>query len=78
MGMERISKDELARRLEARVECAEGGEKGLETLLYGWKKHRHFGEKYRHALNARDYLFITEVLDLTEYIGYDLSKKSSC
>ena len=74
MGMERISKDELAQRLEARVECAEGGEKGLETLLYGWKKHRHFGNKYCKALLNREWMYITEVMDFSEYAQVDLTQ----
>ena len=74
--MERISKEELARRLNRAI-GEEVGMRGLNILLSGWKNLRHFGEKYRHALNARDYLFITEVLDFSEYAGYDLTKKSS-
>lgn len=74
--MERISKEELARRLDRAI-GEEVGMKGLNILLSGWKNKRHFGDKYRHAINARDYLFITEVLDFSEYAGYDLSEKSS-
>ena len=60
------------------VEIAEDKtpKQALDILLSGWKEHRHFGEKYRHALNARAFLFITEVLDLSEYAGYDLSKNT--
>ena len=54
------------------------GWRGLQILLHGWFNFRKYGEKYRHAVNARDYLFITEVMDLSEYAGYDLSKISSC
>ena len=71
--MQRISKEELAARLEARVECAQGGMAGLNTLLYGWKKFRKYGAQYRHALEARDWLYITEVIDLSEYAGCDLT-----
>ena len=70
--MQRISKEQLARNLD-RVLGAEVGMQGLNTLMSGWKKHRHYGEKYRHAVNARDFLYITEVLDLSEYAGYDLT-----
>ena len=31
------------------------------------------GAKYRHALEARDWLYITEVMDLSEYAGCDLT-----
>ena len=43
--MQKISKAELATRLEARVECAEGGMEGLNILLYGWKRFRKYGAK---------------------------------
>ena len=74
--MERITKTELSHRLDHAL-GKEVGMEGLNILLSGWKNKRHFGSKYRHALNARPYLFITEVLDFSEYIGYDLTKKSS-
>ena len=48
--MQKISKAVLAERLEALVECAEGGVEGLNILLYGWKKFRKYGAKYLHAL----------------------------
>ena len=70
--MEKISKKELARRLDRKIQ-ASVGMAGLNILLFGWKNYRHFGAKYRHALNARDYLFITEVMDLSDYAGYCLS-----
>ena len=72
--MQKISKAELAARLEARVECAEGGMEGLNILLYGWKKFRKYGAKYLDALKHRDWLYITEVMDLSEYAGYDLTR----
>ena len=67
--MQKISKAELAERLEARVECADGGMEGLNTLLYGWKKFRKYGAKYRHALEARDWLYRVEVIDLNHHIN---------
>jgi len=74
--MQRIPKSQLAQALNAALQT-DVGIQGLNTLLCGWKKYRHFSEKYCHALNSRDWLFITEVLDLSEYAGYDLTKKSS-
>lgn len=70
--MKKISKEELARNLERAIH-ADVGMEGLNILLSGWKTFRHFGEKYRHALNARDFLYITEVLDFSDYAGYNLS-----
>ena len=71
--MEKISKTELAARLEARVDCAEGGMEGLNTLMYGWKRFRKYDAKYRHALEARDWLYKSEVMDLSQYAGCDLT-----
>ena len=70
--MKRISKEQLARNLSRAIE-EEVGMTGLQTMIYGWLKYRKYGKKYRHAIHARDYLFITEVQDLSEYAGYDLS-----
>ena len=75
--MERITKIELAERLANRVELADDltPERGLEILLYGWMNYRRFSDKYRHAVHARDYLFITELLDLSAYAQCDLTEK---
>ena len=70
--MRKITKEELARNL-SRIIGKEVGKEGLSTLIYGWLRFRKYGAKYRHAIHARDYLFITEVQDLSEYAGYDLS-----
>ena len=77
--MQRISKQQLAKNLSHQVPIADDKTpmQALNILLSGWKEHRHFGDKYRHALNARTFLFITEVLDLSEYAGCDLTGKSS-
>ena len=71
--MEKISKDELVRRLERAIE-APVGSKGLNILLNGWLKHRKYGNKYREAVNHRPWLYITEAQDLSSYAGYDLTK----
>ncbi len=70
--MQRISKVELVRRLEKAIEQSVGIE-GLNILLYGWKKYRRYGAKYCDALKHRDWLYIVEVIDLSEYAGYCLS-----
>ena len=72
--MEKISKQELARRLESQKECAYGGEQGLATLMHGWLKFRKYGKKYYFALHKRDFLYITEAQDLSEYAGVDLTQ----
>jgi hypothetical protein len=74
--MQRISKAELAERLERYVACAAGSMKGLNTLLYGWKKKRKYGKTYCQVLTNRDWMYITEVMDFSEYVGYDLSKNT--
>jgi hypothetical protein len=71
--MKRISKEELAVRLERAIGAAVGMA-GLNTLLYGWKKFRKYGARYLDALKHREWLYITEVMDLSEYAGYDLTR----
>ena len=73
--MQRVSKQELVERLEA-ILGTPVGMKGLNTLLYGWKKKRHFGSTYCQVLTNRDWMYITEVLDFSEYAQYDLSKNT--
>ena len=73
--MQRISKEELVRRLEA-ILGAPVGMKGLNTLLYGWKKTRKYGAVYCQVLTNRKWMYITEVLDFSEYAQYDLSKNT--
>jgi len=73
--MQRVSKEELVRRLEAVISEAVGM-KGLNILLYGWKKARRYGAVYCQVLTNRDWMYITEVLDFSEYAGYDLSKNT--
>ena len=71
--MQRYSKEELVTRLEAVLGDPIGIE-GLNTLLYGWKKFRRFGKKYCDALKHRDWLYYAEVVDLSEYVGYELGR----
>ena len=72
--MQRISNDELVKRLEAAIGKPVGIE-GLNILIYGWKKFRHYGAKYCDALKHRDWLYIVEVQDFSTYAGYDLARK---
>ena len=74
--MQRISKAELAQRLDAVLEQPVSM-RGLNILLYGWRKYRHYGKKYCHAVEAREWLYLTEVVDLSEYAGVDLTKTHS-
>ena len=71
--MQKISKEELAQRLDAAL-GEPVGITGLNILLYGWKRFRHYGAKYCHALEARNWLYIVEVIDLSDYAQYDLTK----
>ena len=71
--MLRISKEQLARNL-GRAIGADVGLQGLNTLIHGWLKFRKYGKKYYFAIHNRDFLYITEVRDLSEYAGYDLSQ----
>ena len=69
--MQRISKSELAERLDAAL-GEPVGMAGLNILLYGWKKYRKYGAKYCDALKHREWLYIVEVMDLSAYAGYEL------
>ena len=70
--MQRISKEELAARLDA-VLGEPVGIAGLNILLYGWKKFRKYGAKYCDALKHRDWLYRVEVVDLSDYAQVDLT-----
>jgi len=72
--MPRITKAELAERLDAAI-GAEVSMDGLDILLYGWKKFRKYGRRYLNALKHRNWLYIVEVQDLSEYAGVDLTKR---
>ena len=67
-----MSKAQVARNL-GRAIGADVGIAGLNTLIHGWLKWRKYGHKYRDKLYHRDWLFITEVMDLSEYAQYDLA-----
>ena len=70
--MKRISKEQLARNL-GRAVGVDVGMKGLRTLIHGWLRYRKYGKKYYNAVRKRKWLYISEVMDLSEYGGYDLS-----
>lgn len=70
--MHRITKEQLAENLNNALHQDVGME-GLQTLLYGWLSYRKYGEKYRAAVNHRPWLYWSEVVDLSDYAGYDLS-----
>jgi len=74
--MQRVEKADLAKRLDAALGLPVGTE-GLDILLYGWKKFRKYGKRYLDALKHRDWFYIVEVMDLSEYAGYDLTKSES-
>ncbi len=70
--MERITKETLAQRLQAAVGI-EDGKKGLNILINGWLKHHKYGHKYCEAVYHRKWLYVTEVIELSRYAGYDLT-----
>ena len=71
MPMERITKSRLAQSLDNAIR-ASVGIRGLNTLIDGWLNLRHYGSKYRNAIYNRDWLYVSEVQDLSDYAGYDL------
>ena len=70
---------QLARNLARHVPIADDKTpiQGLNILIHGWLKYRKYGKKYYFAIHNRDFLFISEVHDLSTYAGYDLSKMES-
>ena len=71
--MLRISKEQVARNLERAI-GADVGMQGLNTLIHGWLKFRKYGSKYRDKLYHRDWLYISEVMDLSDYAQVDLTQ----
>ena len=71
--MQRISREQLARNADA-ARGVERGIHGLNILICGWLKYRKYGQKYCEAIWHRKWLYITEVMDLSEYAGVDLTK----
>lgn len=74
--MDKISKDELTHRLETAIQ-ASVGRNGLNTMIYGWLNQKKYSRKYREAIWHRNWLYITEVHELSEYAGYDLTENES-
>ena len=60
--MPHVNKEELLSRLELAIEA----KVGIEGL-------NKFGAKYLDALKHRNWFYITEVMDLSDYAGYDLT-----
>ena len=69
--MQHIPKSQLAHTLSAAIQH-DVRLTDIDTLIHGWIKHRRYGHAYRDKLYHRDWLYITEILDLSEYAGYDL------
>ena len=71
--MIKLTKQQLARNLDRAI-GTEVGLKGLNDLIYAWMKKRKYCRKYYFAVHNRAFLYITEVRDLSEYAGYNLSQ----
>ena len=74
--MLRISKEQVARNLANKVPIADDKTptQALDILVLGWLKYRKYGKKYYFAIHNRDFLYITEIQDLSNYAGCDLSQ----
>ena len=74
MKLERkVSKEELARRAD-RARGVERGLWGLNVLIYGWLRYRKYGDAYCKKIHGREWLHMTEVMDLSDYAGCDLTQ----
>ena len=69
--MQRVKKETLVKKLGWAIR-AKVGEVALNTLIYGWLKYRKYGKRYRNVIYNRDWLYASEVQDLSDYAGYDL------
>ena len=78
--MQRLSKEQVARNLARKVPIADDKTpmEALNILVHGWLKFRKYGKKYRNKLYNRNWFFIVEVHDLSEYAQYDLTEISFC
>lgn len=74
--MQRIEKAQLALNADRQRGVVRGME-GLNILIHGWLKYRKYSPKYYEAVRHRDWLYITEVMDLSLYAGCDLTKMES-
>ena len=68
---DRISKTELASRLDAAINYP-AGMNGLNILIYGWTRKQ---PQLRINIPHRDWLYLSEVQSLSVYAGCDLTKK---
>ena len=74
--MEKILKTRLAGNLERSIHC-DVGMRDLQILIHGWLHHRKYSRKYCEAVWHRDWLYWCEVIELSEYAGYDLTKNEA-
>ena len=67
----------ICARLERAIHAAVGM-KGLETMMYGWAKKKNFNLNallwMREKRNGEPFLTPNELKELSEYVGYDLTK----
>ena len=71
--MEKFLKTQLAGRLERAIH-GDVGKRGLNIMIHGWLNFHKYGRKYREAVWHRKWLYRSEVVELSEYAGYDLTK----
>lgn len=69
--MLRIPKSQLAANLELAIH-APVGIRGLNILIHGWLRFHHYSPTYRNTIYNRNWLYLTEVIELSEYAGYNL------
>ena len=71
--MLKITKQQLDRNLGKAIHF-DATLKDLNKLIFGWFNYHHYGHQYREAVRHRKWLYITEVHELSDYAGYDLTK----
>jgi hypothetical protein len=78
MNNDDITLTTLTARLERAIKC-DVGEKGLRTLLYGWRMKYQLIEDHtissrRAERNGEPYLTYEEAYHFSQYCGYDLTR----
>ena len=77
MNEENILLTTICARLERAIH-ADVGMRGLNTMMYGWAKQKNFNLNallwMREKRKREPILTLNELRELSEYVGYDLTK----
>ena len=69
--MQKVKKETIAKHLGWAIQH-KVGKRELDMLIYGWLKYRKYGNTYRNVIYNRNWMYISEVHDLSDYVGYNI------